>query len=56
MILDAEAPDKLGNEVVTLLNDPDRCDLLSENIKKMALRNADEKIVDTIYKILSEKE
>lgn len=53
MILDAEAPDKLGNEVVTLLNDPDRCDLLSENIKKMALRNADEKIVDTIYKILS---
>lgn len=53
MILDADAPDRLGSEVVALLNDEDRCRLLAENIKKMALRDSDEKIVDTVYKTLS---
>ena len=55
MILDAEAPAKLGNEVVALLNDEARCNTLAENIKKMALLDSDEKIVDTIYKILATK-
>lgn len=53
MILDAEAPDRLGTETVNLLNDEDRCKLLASNIKKMALRDSDEKIVDTVYKLLS---
>lgn len=55
MIHDADAPDKLGSETVALLNDTPRCELLSENIRKMALCDADEKIVDTIYNILSDK-
>ncbi len=55
MILDADAPDRLGNEVVALLNDESRCRLLADNISRMALRDSDEKIVDTIYKLLYDK-
>ena len=52
MILDADAPRMLGKEVVALLNNEDRCRQLSENISRMALHGADEKIVDTVYEIL----
>jgi UDP-N-acetylglucosamine--N-acetylmuramyl-(pentapeptide) pyrophosphoryl-undecaprenol N-acetylglucosamine transferase len=55
MILDADAPDRLAHEVVALLNDDEKCNSLSTNIKKMALTNSDEKIVDTIYNILDKK-
>ena len=41
-----------GIEVVALLNNEDRCRQLSENISRMALHGADEKIVDTVYEIL----
>ena len=56
MILDSDAPARLGNEVVALLNDEERCATLARNVKEMALRDADEKIVDTIYNILAEKD
>ena len=53
MILDADAREKLGDEVVALLGDEKRCNLLAENVRRMALRDSDEVIVDTIYKILN---
>jgi UDP-N-acetylglucosamine--N-acetylmuramyl-(pentapeptide) pyrophosphoryl-undecaprenol N-acetylglucosamine transferase len=52
MILDAECKDKLAQEVTSLLNDEEKRSRMSANVLKMALRNADEKIVDTIYNIL----
>ncbi len=55
MILDADAPDTLGREIMKLLKDEEKCQQLSENIRKMALTDADEKIVDTIYSILDKK-
>ncbi|MBQ8773602.1 MAG: undecaprenyldiphospho-muramoylpentapeptide beta-N-acetylglucosaminyltransferase [Muribaculaceae bacterium] len=55
MILDAEAQECLGEKIVSLLADAKRRQELSENIKKMALHNSDEIIVDTIYKILGNR-
>lgn len=55
MILDADAPDTLGREIMKLLKDEEKCQQLSENIRKMALTDADEKIVDTIYSILDKR-
>ena len=52
MILDAECKDKLAQEVTSLLNDEEKRSRMSANVLKMALRDADEKIVDTIYNIL----
>lgn len=52
MILDSECRDRLGAEIVSLLNDTSRREMLAGNIKEMALANADEKIVDRIYNIL----
>lgn len=55
MIPDAEACQRLGAEVTALLNDgPKRTDL-SRAASKMALPDADEKIVDRILEIVSEK-
>ncbi len=55
MILDADAQKCLGKKIVSLLADAKRRQRLSENIKKMALHNSDEIIVDTIYKILGNR-
>ena len=52
MILDAECKEKLAKEVTSLLNDEEKRSRMSANVLKMALRDADEKIVDTIYNIL----
>ncbi len=52
MILDADCRRQLAGEVIGLLDDDSRREKLSENIKKMALVDADEKIVDEIYKLL----
>jgi len=51
MILDTDAREKLGPEVVKLLDDEYACDCLAANAKKMALPGADEKIVDKILEI-----
>ncbi len=55
MILDAECKEKLAEIVTMLLNDKDKREALSANIKKMALNNAAEKIVETIYDILDKR-
>ena len=52
MILDADCRKELTSKVKELLADDKHRQDLSENIKKMALVDADEKIVDEIYKLL----
>jgi UDP-N-acetylglucosamine:LPS N-acetylglucosamine transferase len=52
MVLDADAPAQLGKEIIDLLDNDQLRATLSKNIAKMALRNADEKIVELIYKHL----
>ena len=53
MLLDADCRSKLSHEVIALLDDDARREDLSRNIKKMALVDADEKIVDKIYELLN---
>jgi len=53
MLLDADCRSKLSYEVIALLDDDARREELSRNIKKMALVDADEKIVDKIYELLN---
>lgn len=55
MILDSDARDRLGKEIVALLNNKEKCASLAENAKKMALENSDEKIVDIIDNLLQQK-
>lgn len=52
MILDVDAVEKLSGTLVNLIHDDARQATLSDNIKKMALHSADEKIVDKIYEIV----
>ncbi|MCH5245168.1 MAG: undecaprenyldiphospho-muramoylpentapeptide beta-N-acetylglucosaminyltransferase [Muribaculaceae bacterium] len=52
MVLDAEAIEKLPAVTSELIADADKRKLLTHNIYKMALPDADNKIVDRIYKIL----
>lgn len=52
MVLDADAPEQLGKVISQLMADPDRRNTLGQNALEMALRNSDEKIVDSIYEIL----
>ncbi len=53
LLLDKDARQKMGETVVDLLNDPAKRADLSDNILKMALPDADEKIVDKIDEILN---
>ena len=53
MILDVEAEEKLADEIIAVMNSEENRNRLKENIKKMALRDSDEKIVDMAEKILS---
>ena len=53
MILDGECKEKLAAITKELLADDEKREKLSQNIKKMALVDADEKIVDKIYEILN---
>lgn len=52
MVLDADCRSQLATEVARLLDDEELCNIMKENVLKMALRDADEKIVDAIYQIL----
>ncbi|HWB64988.1 MAG TPA: undecaprenyldiphospho-muramoylpentapeptide beta-N-acetylglucosaminyltransferase [Chitinophagales bacterium] len=51
MIKDDEAKVSLLATALDLLNDNEQCQLLSENIKKMGIPNAAERIVDEIFKV-----
>ncbi len=53
MILDAECCEKLASEVNSLLANDTKRETLSQNIREMALIDADEKIVDKIYELLN---
>lgn len=52
MIADAEAPERLGAEIVRLISDPAEIESLSTAISAMALRDSDEHIIDTLMKII----
>lgn len=53
MILDIDAVEQLPDTIVKLVKDEEKRNQLSDNIKKMALKNADDKIVDKICEITS---
>jgi UDP-N-acetylglucosamine--N-acetylmuramyl-(pentapeptide) pyrophosphoryl-undecaprenol N-acetylglucosamine transferase len=52
LVTDAEAPSKLVSMALALVNDPGRCASLSENIRRMADRNADEVIAREVLKLV----
>ncbi len=52
MILDADAVERLSPTLASLLDNPAECGKLSQGISEMALRDADEKIVDQLEKII----
>jgi UDP-N-acetylglucosamine--N-acetylmuramyl-(pentapeptide) pyrophosphoryl-undecaprenol N-acetylglucosamine transferase len=52
LIKDNEAPERLVDTVLKILNDKKRMDRLGSNIKQLAILNATEKIVDEIENLL----
>lgn len=52
LVTDAESREKLIDEIISLIKDKDRLQQMSDEIKKLALPDSDEKIVDEIVKIL----
>lgn len=56
MVLDADAPSKLVDEVISLLSDREGRRSLERNIAAMSLKDADEKIVDKIIEAVNNKE
>jgi len=52
MIKDKELNGNLINTIKDLINDKQRCDVLSENISKLAIIDSDERIVNEIVKLL----
>lgn len=53
MIEDAECRAKLADTVISLIGDSERRKTLSDNISRMALKDSDEHIVDTIIDIIN---
>ncbi|MDE6018858.1 MAG: undecaprenyldiphospho-muramoylpentapeptide beta-N-acetylglucosaminyltransferase [Muribaculaceae bacterium] len=52
LVTDAEAREKLIDGIMTLINDKEQLNKMSDEIRKLALPDSDEKIVDEIVKIL----
>jgi UDP-N-acetylglucosamine--N-acetylmuramyl-(pentapeptide) pyrophosphoryl-undecaprenol N-acetylglucosamine transferase len=52
LITDQDAPEKLIDTVLEILKDKDKMQRLGNNIKKLALTGATEKIADEIQKLL----
>lgn len=55
MVLDADVDSKLWNDICTIVENKETMRLLSDNISAMAMHDSDEKIVDTISKVLADK-
>ena len=55
LIKDSEASEKLINIALELVNNKEKCKMLSENIKKMAIHNSAENIAIEILKIVNTK-
>ena len=53
MVRDAESVEKLGRTMLATVHDDALLASLGENVAKMALRNADERIVDCVMKIIT---
>ena len=52
LVTDAEARARLVDEIISLIHDKERLQKMSAEIKKLALPDSDEKIVDEVVKIL----
>ncbi|MDE6695933.1 MAG: UDP-N-acetylglucosamine--N-acetylmuramyl-(pentapeptide) pyrophosphoryl-undecaprenol N-acetylglucosamine transferase, partial [Muribaculaceae bacterium] len=52
LVTDAEAREKLVEEIIKLIHDKEELKKMSSEIKNLALPDSDEKIVDEIVKIL----
>ncbi len=52
LVTDADAREQLVDTIISLVNDPEKLNEMSKEIKKLALPDSDEKIVDEIVKIL----
>lgn len=52
LVTDAEARTRIVDEILLLINDKERLENMSRQIKKLALPDSDEKIVDEILKII----
>ena len=53
MVRDAESVEKLGSTMLATVHDDALLASLGENVAKMALRNADERIVDCVMEIIN---
>ena len=52
LIKDAEAPEKLGEEIVALINDEEKLIKLSVNVISFGRPNAAETIANEVFKII----
>ncbi|MDE5849374.1 MAG: undecaprenyldiphospho-muramoylpentapeptide beta-N-acetylglucosaminyltransferase [Muribaculaceae bacterium] len=52
LVTDAEARHVLVDEIISVIRDKERLQAMSEEIKKLALPDSDEKIVDEVIKII----
>ena len=55
MLKDNEAEEKLETILAGLLQNPDQCELLTQNIAKLAIRNSDEMIAGEILKVIDRR-
>ena len=55
MVRDAESVEKLGSTMLATVHDEALLAKLAANVEKMALHNADERIVDCVMKIITNK-
>lgn len=55
MLKDNEAEEKLETILARLLQNPDQCELLTQNIAKLAIRNSDEMIAGEILKVIDRR-
>jgi len=55
LVKDSEAKEKLGNEIISLMNDEPKKKTLSENISKLAFPNAAEVIANEVIKLVQNK-
>lgn len=55
MVTDDLCRSKLAGELQALIDSPERCKTLSDNISSMALHDSDEKIVDSIIELINDQ-
>ena len=52
LVTDADCNEKLINEVVALVNNPEKCALLTKNIAKLGIANSAERIANEVLKLI----